>query len=91
MRGRGSIFVFLLLIQREGQQLRPIVPDTDEAAPDVLAAFQAARAAGRAPVDCYRAGVAAWRRYHPDQAPEYAAKRAVAVILAHNVELKVAD
>jgi hypothetical protein len=63
----------------------------DEAAADVLTAFQAAREAGKPPVECYRAGVEAWRRYHPDQAPEYAAKRAVAVILAHHVELKVDD
>ena len=66
-------------------------PDADEAAPEVLAAFQAAREAGRPPVECYRAGVEVWRRYHPDQAPEYAAKRAVAVILAHHVDLKVAE
>lgn len=65
--------------------------DEDEAAADVLAAFRAARDAGRTPVQCYRAGVDAWRRRHPDQAPEYAAKRAVAVILAHNVELKVGE
>ena len=63
----------------------------DEAAAEVLAAFHAAREAGRPPVECYRAGVEAWRRHHPDQAPEYAAKRAVAVILAHNIELKVSD
>ena len=62
--------------------------DEDKAAGDVLVAFQAARAAGRPPVECYRAGVEAWRLHHPDQAPEYAAKRAVAVILAHNMELK---
>ncbi len=66
-------------------------PDTDEAAAEVLAAFRAAREAGRPAVECYRAGVEVWRRYHPDQAPEYAAKRAVAVILAHNVELKVGE
>ncbi len=65
--------------------------DADEAAADVLAAFKAAREAGRPPVECYRAGVEAWRRYHPDQAPEYAAKRAVAVILAHNIELRVGE
>lgn len=65
--------------------------DEDEAAADVLAAFRAARDAGRTPVQCYRAGVDAWRRRHPDQAPEYAAKRAVAVILAHNVELKIGE
>ena len=35
------------------------------------------------------AGVDAWRNVHPDQAPEYAAKQAVSVILAANVELKV--
>jgi hypothetical protein len=65
--------------------------EEDDATGDVLAAFEAARAAGRPPVECYRAGVEAWRRHHPDQAPEYAAKRAVAVILAHNIELKVGD
>lgn len=65
--------------------------DADEANGEVLAAFQAARAAGRPPVECYRAGVDAWRRLHPDQAPEYAAKRAVAVILAHNIELKIGE
>lgn len=65
--------------------------ENDEAAHDVLAAFQAARDAGRPAVDCYRAGVEVWRRFHPDQAPEYAAKRAVALILAHHVELKVAE
>lgn len=65
--------------------------DLDIAAPDVLAAFRAARDQGRPPVDCYRAGVQAWRRHHPDQAPEYAAKRAVALILAHHVELKVQE
>ena len=62
--------------------------EEDKATGDVLVAFQTARAAGRPPVECYRAGVEAWRQHHPDQAPEYAAKRAVAVILAHNMELK---
>jgi hypothetical protein len=65
--------------------------EQDDASDDVLAAFQAARMAGKSPVECYRAGVEAWRQHHPDQAPEYAAKRAVAVILAHNMELKVGD
>jgi hypothetical protein len=63
--------------------------DLDAAALDVLAAFRAARDDGRPPVDCYRAGVEMWRRHHPDQAPHYAAKRAVALILAHHVELRV--
>lgn len=65
--------------------------DDDDATADVLEAFQAARTAGRPPVECYRAGVEAWRRHHPDQAPEYAAKRAVAVILAHHIELNVGE
>lgn len=69
----------------------PTAQNGDEAAAEVLAAFKAAREAGRPPVECYRAGVDAWRRLHPDQAPEYAAKRAVAVILAHNIELKVGE
>jgi hypothetical protein len=61
----------------------------DKAAPAVMAAYNRAKAAGRPAVECYRAGVAAWRQIHPDQAPEYAAKKAVSVILAETVELKV--
>jgi hypothetical protein len=56
-------------------------PDRETSAA-VIAAFEGARRAGRSPAECYRAGVLAWRRRHPDQAPEYAAKEAVAVILA---------
>jgi hypothetical protein len=67
------------------------VPLDDEAADAVLIAFRTAREAGLASVDCYRAGVDAWRKRHPDQTPEYAAKRAVAIILAHNVQLGVRD
>jgi hypothetical protein len=57
----------------------------------VLQAFETARRAGRPSVECYRAGVAAWRREHPDQAVEYAAKRAVAVILARHVRLRIEE
>jgi hypothetical protein len=60
-------------------------------AAEVLKAYEAARAAGRSSVECYRAGVAAWRRAHPDQAAEYAAKRAVAVILAANVKFRIEE
>jgi hypothetical protein len=67
------------------------VPLDDEAANAVLDAFRAARKAGLGSVDCYRAGVEAWRKRHPDQTPEYAAKRAVAIILAHNVQLNVKE
>jgi hypothetical protein len=48
----------------------------------VLAAFGAAKNAGRPPTDCYRAGVEAWRRLHPEHAPEAAAKKAIGIILA---------
>lgn len=65
--------------------------DADVAAPEVLAAFEAARASGHSAVRCYRAGVLAWRRRHPDQAPEYAAKRAVALILAHYAALNIQE
>ena len=66
-------------------------PMTDPAASAVLEAFEAAQDAGLPSVDCYRAGVEAWRRAHPDQRPEYAAKQAVAVILAAKVSLRVDD
>lgn len=57
-------------------------PTTDPAAPDVLTAYEAAIKGQLPTVDCYRAAVDAWRRVHPDQKPTYAAKQAVAVILA---------
>jgi len=57
-------------------------PTTDPAAPDVVAAYDAAVAAQSSTQDCYLAGVVAWRRAHPDQAAEYAAKQAVEVIIA---------
>lgn len=62
-------------------------PASKATAEAVLRAFEVARAEGRSSVECYRAGVAAWRLAHPDQAPEYAAKRAVAVILSAHVNL----
>ena len=68
-----------------------IDPTTDCAASAVLDAFESARDAGLPSVDCYRAGVEAWRRTHPDQSAEYAAKQAVAVILAVKVSLRVEE
>jgi hypothetical protein len=68
-----------------------IDPTTDIAADAVLEAFEQTRAAGLPSVDCYRAGVEAWRRRHPDQSAEYAAKQAVAVILAAKVSLRVEE
>jgi ferric-dicitrate binding protein FerR (iron transport regulator) len=57
-------------------------PTLDPAASDVLAAYKAATQAGSPTPECYRAGVEAWRRAHPDHAAAYAGKQAVAVILA---------
>ena len=59
------------------------------AADAALKAFSEARAQGRSSVECYRAGVAAWRGIHPEQSAEYAAKRAVAVILSTYISLRV--
>jgi hypothetical protein len=66
-------------------------PASDAAADAVLDAFDGAREAGRSAVECYRAGVAAWRRTHPDHSAEYAARQAVAVILAAKVSLRVEE
>ena len=68
-----------------------IDPMTDSAASAVLHAFEEARDAGLPSVDCYRAGVDAWRRTHPDQSAKYAAKQAVSVILAVKVSLRVEE
>ena len=66
-------------------------PTTDSAAAAVLAAFEAGQRDDLPPVDCYRAGVEAWRRAHPNQTAAYAAQKAVAVILAAKVRLRVDD
>jgi hypothetical protein len=77
-------------LSREGI-MAGIDPTTDPAASAVLEAFEAAEEARLPPVFCYRAGVEAWRHEHPDQRPEYAAKQAVAVILAAKVKPRVDD
>ena len=68
-----------------------IDPTTDGAAAAVLAAFEAAQRDDLPSIDCYLAGVEAWRHAHPDQRPDYAARQAVAVILAAKVRLRVDD
>ncbi|MGH7053452.1 MAG: hypothetical protein ACREFA_06515 [Stellaceae bacterium] len=68
-----------------------IDPMSNAAATAVLEAFRSARKTGKPSVECYRAGVEAWRRAHPDQSPEYAAKQAVAVILARHARLRIED
>jgi hypothetical protein len=68
-----------------------IDPTTDRAAAAVLAAFEAAQRDDLSSVDCYRAGVEAWQHAHPDQRREYAARQAVAVILAAKVKLRIDD
>jgi hypothetical protein len=57
----------------------------------VLSAFRSAKEAGLPTVECYRAGVDAWKRFYPDQAPEYAAKRAVSLILEETTELTIRE
>ena len=57
-------------------------PRTDPAASDVLAAYKAAGDVRMATAACYRAGVEAWRRAHPQACCCFAAKQAVAVTLA---------
>ncbi|MBV8505482.1 MAG: hypothetical protein JOZ11_06710 [Alphaproteobacteria bacterium] len=68
-----------------------IDPTTNVAAAAVLKAFEAARRSGCTSVECYRAGVEAWRRQHPDQSAEYAAKQAVAVILATHAKIRIEE
>ena len=63
-------------------------PTADSAAPDVLAAYDAAERKGMAPVECYRAGVDAWVRAYPDQTRTYAARQALEVILDARVRLR---
>ena len=63
----------------------------DPAATEVLAAYEIAREARKSTVDCYRAGVAAWRRAHPEQTPVYAAQRAVSLIIAVKASLRIPD
>jgi hypothetical protein len=63
----------------------------DPAAGEVLAAFEKAQAAKRPSIDCYRAAIKAWRRRYPDQTKTYAAKQAVAVVLAAKTSLRIAD
>jgi hypothetical protein len=56
-----------------------IADDTRNA---VLNAFREAAEHRLRPPDCYLAGVQAWRDRHPDHTHGYAAKQAVAIILA---------
>jgi len=60
-------------------------PNTDPAAADVLAAYEAAKHARLPLAVCFRVGVAAWCRVHPEQSEDYAAHQAVTVILEAKV------
>ena len=57
-------------------------PRSERAAPNAIAAYQAAMQAGLPTARCYQAGVEAWRRTHPDHSAVCAGKEAVSVILA---------
>ena len=63
-------------------------PTADSAVPDVLAAYDAAVRKGKPPVECYRAGVEAWVRAHPDQIRTYAARQALDVIFTARVHMR---
>lgn len=64
-------------------------PIKDEAARAVIAAYKAAVAAKKPTPECYQAGVAAWRKFHPDHKPQYAGRQAVELILRTAVSLRV--
>ena len=72
-------------------RLSKIDPTRNVAADAVLRAFELARRSRRPSVECYRAGVEAWRRQHPDQTAEYTAKQAVAVILAAHAKIRIEE
>ena len=81
-RFRGDLIVW---------RISKIDPTSNVAAEAVLKAFELARRSGRPSVECYQAGVEAWRRQHPDQSAEYTAKQAVAVILAMHAKIRVEE
>ena len=66
-------------------------PRQDNAAGDVLAAFEAAHRNGLPSVDCYRAAVEAWRRVHPDHTAPYAARQAVSIVLDAKTSLRIEE
>jgi hypothetical protein len=76
---------------REGSRRGISVWGKSDDAAAVLAAFEAAERDELPRVDCYRAGVAAWRRFHPNQTASDAGRQAVAIILAARFRLRVDD
>ena len=66
-------------------------PRQDNAAGDVLAAFEAAHRNGLPSVDCYRAAVEAWHRAHPDHTAPYAARQAVSIVLDAKTSLRIEE
>ena len=62
-------------------------PMVDRTAAEVLAAYEAAKQAHLPLAVCFRMGVAAWCRVHPDQNLDYAAQQAVTVILEAKASL----
>ena len=68
-----------------------IDPTKNIAVEAVLKAFEATRRSGRPSVECCWPGVAAWRHQHPDQSAEYAAKQAVAVIVATQAKIRIQE
>ena len=66
-------------------------PKKDHAATAVLTAYETAHDGGLPSVECYRAGVEAWRRAHPDHAAAYAAQQAVSIILEAKTSLRIEE
>jgi hypothetical protein len=89
------MFAGLILADHDGRlmvwRISKIDPTTNAAAEAVLKAFELARRSGRSSVECYRAGVEAWRRENPDQSAAYAAKQAVAVILERHAKIRIEE
>jgi hypothetical protein len=79
--GPLRVFPFLQTLYKEGNFMPgstwKVDPKADSAAPDVLAAYDAAVRKGKPSVECYRAAVEVWVRAHPDQVRTYAARQAL--------------
>src|SRR3954467_6212733 len=83
--GRLRVFPSCRHLIAEGGNFMPEIvwkvdPKADNAAPAVLAAYDTAVRKGQPPMECYRAGIDAWVRAHPDQVRIYAARQALDVI-----------
>lgn len=84
----ACLTIVLRRFHRMPRRLAGVTPERARAAAEVLRAFDAAAAAGRKPVDCYRAATAAWRGLYPDHDPGYAASEAVEVVIDARLRIR---